>query len=90
MQFKELVQLEEFRAYRQAEISAAADFLHQIWVKGDPQYIRGALDAIGKVLKVPESFAVAQETKEFVGTLINRDFADFEVKFLRKHLVEEE
>jgi hypothetical protein len=89
MLFKELVQLDEFREYRRREIEAGADILKQIWIAGDPQYVRGAVDMLSKIIRLPAGFTDAPETKEFMNMIVARDFAEFEARFLRKHLVED-
>jgi hypothetical protein len=86
VQFKEFVQTDEFKEYRRREIEKGAEFVKQVWTVVDTQYIRGALDMLSKIIRIPESFASGQDTKDFMGTLIARDFAEFETKFLRKHL----
>ncbi len=86
MQFKELVQTEEWKEYRRREIETGADFVKQIWTHGDAQYVKGALDMLSKIIRLPDTFSDALETREFMGTLVARDFAEFEVKFLRKIL----
>ena len=89
MSFKELVQLDEFREYRRREIEAGADMLKQIWISGDPQYVRGAIDMLSKIIRLPSGLTDAPETKEYINMIVSRDFAEFEARFLRKHLVDD-
>lgn len=82
---KELFQMEEFQKYRQRELEAGADFVQGVW-QADPQYVRGALDLLSKILRIPEEFGRTPETLKFYQAITSRDFATFEAKFLRKHL----
>jgi len=81
---KELFLLEEFQRYRRREIEIAAEFVQRLWSGENPQYIRGAVEIVSKILSAPEGFAKAPETKEFLQTLTARDFAMFETDFLRR------
>ena len=89
MQIAELLQLDDFRAYRAAEIERGAEVLQGIW-SADPQYVKGALDMLSKILRVPESLAKGDKAMEFVRAVTAKDFAEFEMKYLRKHLEVEE
>lgn len=89
MQIVELLQLDDFRAYRGAEIERGAEVLQGIW-SADPQYVKGALDMLSKILRVPESLARGKESIDFTRAVIAKDFAEFEMKYLRKHLEIEE
>ncbi len=88
MDFKELVQTEEFKAYRLKEIELGAHFIAKTMNGASPEYLRGALDMLSKVLKTPSEFSQwAPDTRAFMDSLVARDFALFEAKFLRRHLI---
>jgi len=82
----ELCQLDDFKQYRAAEIEAGIEFIQGIWSECDPQYVRGSLDMLSKILRLPERFAKTPEAQEFTRAIVSRDYAEFEAKFLRKHL----
>jgi hypothetical protein len=90
MEMKELFLLEEFQRYRRREIEIAAEFVKRLWGGSDPQYVRGAVDILSKILAAPEGFAKTPETKDWMQTLTARDFALFETEFLRRIITKDE
>lgn len=83
---KDLLNQTEFTEYRKAEIAEGIEFLKGVWSNSDPQYIRGALDMLSRIIRVPERIAKPPQAKEFAAACTARDFAEFEAGFLRQHL----
>lgn len=83
---KDLLNQTEFTEYRKAEIAEGIEFLKGAWSNPDPQYLRGALDMLSRIIRVPERIAKTPKTKEFAAACTARDFAEFEAGYLRQHL----
>jgi len=49
----------------------------------NPDFIKGAMKMLNRMLKVPEEFAGTKEAKQRAADMINRDFKKFEVKFIK-------
>jgi hypothetical protein len=81
-----LLNQDEFKEYRKAEIGQGIEILQSMWSNPDPQYIRGALDMLSRIIRVPEGLAKTPTQKEFAELTTARDFAIFEASYLRKHL----
>ena len=75
----------DFPEYRQREIEIAASFVSIASIQREGNdYIRGALDMFRKILNIPVEFAKTNEQKEIIGKMVDRDFAIFEIEYLRK------
>jgi len=74
----------EVEDYRLKEIEEAASFITEIWKEGHtPDYFRGAMDILERILHLPKSLCEKSE-KEFVKELVAQDFKRLEVNLLRK------
>ena len=87
MQIRDLLNQADYQDLRQRELEIAAEFVQGLWASKTPDYIKGALDAVSRMIRAPEAFAKTPETAEFVGALVAKDFARFEAAYLRKHLM---
>lgn len=83
---KDLLVQDEFTDYRKAEIAEGIEFLKGIWSNPETAYVRGALDMLSRIIRVPERIAKTPKTKEFAAACTARDFAEFEAGYLRQHL----
>ncbi|OQB44152.1 MAG: hypothetical protein BWY01_01787 [Synergistetes bacterium ADurb.Bin155] len=83
---KDLLNQEEFTEYRKAEIAEGIEFLKGVWSNPETAYVRGALDMLSRIIRVPERIAKTPKTKEFAAACTARDFAEFEAGYLRQHL----
>ncbi|MFH1641046.1 MAG: hypothetical protein ABIA66_03675 [Candidatus Omnitrophota bacterium] len=76
-----------FSEYRQAEIKEAskivADMFHD---NANPEYIKGALALMNKILHLPGKYAYSEEAKIKAQELIEKSIKAFEADFIRIHL----
>lgn len=51
--------------------------------------LKGALDMARKLMKLPSTFTLSKEVKERIKAELLEDMKEFEVKFVRSHLVDD-
>jgi len=73
--------------YREAEIEAGIAMLREIW-GGDfsPDYIRGAVEMLRRIILLPHHMAATPEAKERAEALVKASFSALELKLLRRAL----
>ena len=73
--------------YRQYEIEQGAKVVEEL-LRGDfdPQYVKGALFMLKKLLQSPLKYAKSKETKDLAQMMIKRDLKEFQSKFMRLFL----
>jgi hypothetical protein len=57
--------------------------------KNHPLEVKGALDMARKIIKLPLELKLSDKTKDNVRNDIKEDFKEFEVKFIKRHLIDE-
>lgn len=73
--------------YRQMEIAEGAKIAEELLKGGfDPQYIRGAMEMLKKILTLPRKFAKSKESKEAAQNMVARDLKEFHAKYMRLFL----
>ena len=86
---QELLFSEDWQEYRQKEIEIGAAFVHEIWnVNADPQYIRGAVEMLRRIVRIPEHVAKTDEAKAAAAALIQTAMHKVDMALLRKMLNE--
>lgn len=74
----------DFPAYRKKEIEIAASFVSIAVIEREGNdYVRGALEMFRKILNIPKGLAMNEEQKEIIGQMLDKDFARFQIEFLR-------
>ena len=74
----------ELQDYRLKEIEEGASFIADIWKdRESPEYFRGAMDMLDRILHIPKSLCEPTE-KEFVSDMVAQDFKRVEMSLLRK------
>ena len=70
--------------YRQMEIEEGAKFAEEL-LKGsfEPQYIKGAMEMLKKLLQLPRKWGKSKESKEMANNMIARDMKEFTSKYMR-------
>ena len=74
----------QFPEYRKREIAEAAEFMRLVWSNTSPDYIRGALDMFASIIKIPEKVAKTPEEKEYISAMLQKDFAKFEMEYIKR------
>jgi hypothetical protein len=75
----------DFPAYRKKEIEIAASFVSIAVIEREGnEYVRGAMEMFRKILNVPKDLALSEEQKMIVAQMLDKDFAQFQIEFLRK------
>lgn len=77
--------------YREMEIEAGIAMLREIW-GGDfsPDYIRGAVEMLRRIILLPHHMAATPEAKERAEALVKASFSALELKLLRRALFDAE
>ena len=85
MDFLNFFQSDEFKAYRQAELSAGADIVGDI-LKGSqtPDYSKGAMDMLNKVLLTPTSLATGKKAAQYAAEMTGNDLKILKMKVLKR------
>ena len=73
--------------YRQMEIAEGAKLVEEL-LKGnyDPQYIKGSMEMLKKILHIPHSWGTSKESKEAARNMIKRDLKEFTSRYMRLFL----
>lgn len=73
--------------YRQMEIYEGAKIAEDLLKRGfDPQYIRGAMEMLRKLLQIPHLWGTSKEAKEAARMMIERDMKEFTAKYMKLFL----
>jgi hypothetical protein len=80
-----------FALYRQEEMKVAVEFIES-FLNGSssPEYLKGAMDALRKVIKLPGSLARNNEEKEVAKTLHEAAWKEVESRLFRSVVEREE
>ena len=86
-QLTDLLFSNDFDAYRVSEIERGAFFIREL-LKGSqsPDYVRGAMEMLRKIIHLPLDMAKTQEQKDVARILIDRILSLYEAKTVRKYL----
>ena len=70
--------------YREFEIEEGAKVVEEL-LRGDfdPQYVKGNLYMLKKLLTMPLRFGKSKETKEMAQMMVKRDLKEFTSKYMR-------
>jgi len=86
----ELLLDDNFREYRKKEIEEGISFVRQFMNgKCDPEYAKGALEMLKRIILIPKSFTMSEEQKERVNLAIQKDFDDFHFGMIKRYINEE-
>jgi len=84
MSEQDLITSEDFAAYRKREIAIGVKIIADMFTDSmKPEYIKGAIDLLKKILYLPKEMAKTEEVKEMADMIVERDLKAFEIKFLR-------
>ncbi len=75
--------------YRQQEIEEGAKIAEELLRGGhDPQYIKGAMEMLKKLLQLPNKWSKgkSKETQEAARNMIKRDLKEFTAKYMKLFL----
>ena len=73
--------------YRQYEIEEGAKIAEELLKGGfEPQYIRGAMEMLRKVLHLPIKFAKSKEAKEMASNILKKDLKEFTAHYMKLFL----
>ena len=85
---QELLQSEEFRTYRKAQLTEIIAVIRPLLLAGKVEEVKGALDMAMRLIKLPVNLA-PDKIKENMKAMIEEDVKDFHVRFIRSHIMEE-
>ena len=90
---QELLLSDEFRRYRKAQINEVVKFIRPMLIAPFDGHttlqLKGALDMARKLMKLPDTFTLSKEIKERIKAELVEDMKEFEVKFVRSHLLDD-
>jgi hypothetical protein len=88
---QELLFSEDFALYRRMEITLGSMILSGILSNNDisKDYLRGALDMLRMIVKIPLECARDEETKETIKAMVARDIGIVEATILRNQMERE-
>ena len=73
--------------YRQYEIEEGARIVEELLKGGlDPQYIKGAMEMLKKLLYLPKKWGKGKESEEAARIMVARDLKEFHSKYMRLFL----
>ena len=73
--------------YRQYEIGEGAKFAEELLKGGlDPQYIKGALEMLKKLLYLPKKWGKGKESEEAARNMVARDLKEFHSRYMKSSL----
>lgn len=73
----------EIQEYRQKEIEEAVILLNDIWKGKSPDYFRGVIDMLSRIVLLPKKLCQEAEM-EYIEDMVNQDFKRVEINLLRK------
>lgn len=80
----------EVNEYRALEIEEMSIYHRELLkAKVTPEYFKGAMDAFKRIIKIPEKHAKQGDEKAAAVQAVNRAFAVYETRTMRKLIVEE-
>lgn len=87
---QELLLSDEFRRYRKAQVLEVVNHVRSMILSPEnTMELKGALDMARKLMKLPSTFTLSKEVKERIKAELLEDMKEFEVKFVRSHLVDD-
>ena len=90
---QDLLLSNEFRRYRKAQINEIVKFIRPMLLAPFDGHttaeIKGALDMARKLMKLPQTFPLSGDIKERIRNEMHEDIKEFEVKFIRSHLIDD-
>ena len=86
---QELLRSDDFAAYRALEIEIGADVLKKLMEGHEsPEYFRGAVEMLKKILCIPQEHAKGDKNTEYAAALVEKSFNLFERQMMRRLLNE--
>ena len=86
---QEILFSEDWQEYRELEIALGAKIIHEMWKNNaDPVYIRGAMEMLRCIVRIPEGLAKTDEAKAAAQALIQAAMHKVDMSLLRKTLSE--
>lgn len=87
MSEQDLIFSDAFAKYRKREIGEAVKIVSDIFRDSvNPEYIKGSLDLLKRILYIPKQIAKTKEAIEMADIAVERDLKEFEIKFLRRFI----
>jgi len=82
----------EFEKYREMEIEEGIQALRQFMMDGSSEYLRGSMDMLKRIIKVPMKIIPTnnESQKQQAEILAAKAFDAFEAKIMRKFILEDE
>ena len=82
-----LINDESVAKYRQLEIEEGANIAQEL-LKGnaDPDYVKGAMFMLKKLLHLPHKWGKSKESKEAAQNMVARDLKEFHSKWMKLFL----
>jgi hypothetical protein len=86
----DLLLSDEFSDYRKVEIAQGAGLLSKTLWSDDlnKDYLKGALDMLRFIIRIPLDYAVTEEATENMKALVARDLGVVEAMILKKYVGE--
>jgi len=90
MYAQDLLFMDEFAIYRQREIEEAVIVANEIFKSSlSPDYIKGAMFMLKRILQIPMKLAQTDEAKVRAEDIIEKDFKEFQAQFVKIRYDEE-
>jgi len=89
---RELLLSDEFRTYRKHQIKKIVDVLSPMLMNpkdDDLIKMKGAIEMAQKLIRLPETLLEGKKDKKLLSALVVEDLKEFQVRFIRSHLIEE-
>jgi len=85
---QELLLSDEFRLYRKCLIEMLVNHF-DLFTATNLAETKGALELARKVIRLPEKLVKNKQPKKLIQAHLDEDIKDFQVRFVRKHIVDE-
>jgi len=89
---RELLLSDEFRKYRKHQIDKIVSVLSPMLMNpkdDDLIKMKGAIEMAQKLIRLPETLVEGKKDKKTLSALVVEDLKEFQVRFIRSHLIEE-
>ena len=86
---QDLLLSDEFKRYRKAQIMEVVNHVRPMLIDLSTAELKGALDMARKLIKLPVTFSLSEEIKDQIKDDIHEDMKEFEIKFVRSHLIDD-
>jgi len=81
---------DDFRAYRKKELEEGLMLIRELLDgKCTPDYVKGVLDMLKKIILLPKNFAMSDKQRKKVDLLIAKDYDELHFGLVKRFLDEE-